>query len=67
MSMSNIEYSALKKKSGLHNWGFMTSKSEFDFDLDELETAMDADDLYEPDLVHQNQFGEYYALQDNEE
>lgn len=66
MSMSNIEYSALKKKSGLHNWGFMHSKHEFDFDLDEMD-AMDIEDVYEPEVLHQNQYGEYYALQDTEE
>jgi hypothetical protein len=66
MSMSNIEYSALKKKAGLHNWGFLSSKDQFDFDLDELE-EMDIEEMYSPDLVHQNNYGEYYALQDFEE
>lgn len=68
MSMSNIEYISLKKKSGLHNWGYMSSKDEFDFDLDELEAMdMTASDLQSPDLLHQNSYGEYYALQDYEE
>lgn len=65
MSMSNIEYSVLKKKGGLHNWGFMPSKDEFDFDLDEME-IMDMD-IQDGELLHQNSFGEYYALQDFEE
>lgn len=68
MSMSNIEYFSLKKKSGLHNWGYMSSKDEFDFDLDELEAMdMNTTDLQSPDLLHQNSYGEYYALQDYEE
>jgi hypothetical protein len=68
MSMSNIEYSTLKKRKGLHNWGFMSSKDEFDFDLDELEDLdMEVQDIYSPELIHQNSFGEYYALQDYEE
>jgi hypothetical protein len=66
MSMSNIEYSVLKKKAGLHNWGFLSSKDQFDFDLDEL-VEMDIEDIYSPELIHQNGFGEYYALQDFEE
>jgi hypothetical protein len=66
MSMSNIEYSSLKKKAGLHNWGFISSKDEFDFDLDELED-MDVQNAYSPEIIHQNSFGEYYALQDFEE
>lgn len=66
MSMSNIEYSSLKKKAGLHNWGFISSKDEFDFDLDEME-EMDAPNAYSAEIIHQNSFGEYYALQDFEE
>jgi len=67
--MSNIEYSTLKKRKGLHNWGFMSSKDEFDFDLDEIEAMVDLDvpAVQSPDLLHQNSFGEYYALQDFEE
>jgi hypothetical protein len=69
MSMSNIEYSALKKKGGLHNWGFLGAKNEeFDFDMDELEEMeLTVHDVFSPDLLHQNSFGEYYALQDFEE
>ncbi|MCE3234404.1 MAG: hypothetical protein K0Q50_584 [Vampirovibrio sp.] len=68
MSMSNIEYLALKKKAGLHNWGFISSKDEFDFDLDELEEmGVDVQNVYSPEVLHQNSFGEYYALQDFEE
>jgi hypothetical protein len=68
MSMSNIEYSALKKKAGLHNWGFISSKDDFDFDMDELEgMTIDAQAAYSPEVLHQNSFGEYYALQDFEE
>lgn len=69
MSMSNnIEYSVLKKKKGLHNWGFMPSRTELDKEVafnEELE--MDMDGFYPPEVVHQNDFGEYYALQDYEE
>lgn len=68
MSMSNIEYSSLKKKAGLHNWGFMSSKDEFDFDLDEMEGAEESIySGYTPEIVHRNDFGEFYALQDFEE
>lgn len=69
MSMSNIEYSSLKKKAGLHNWGFMSSKGEFDFDLDEKE-GMEVESNYTgytPEVLHRNSFGEFYALQDFEE
>ena len=66
MSMSNIEYSALKKKGGLHNWGFISSKDDFEFNLDEFE-EMDIQNAYSPEVLHQNNFGEYYALQDFEE
>lgn len=69
MSMSNnIEYSVLKKKKGLHNWGFMPSRSELDKEVEmneELELGME--NLYTPEILHQNDFGEYYALQDYEE
>jgi hypothetical protein len=70
MSMSNIEYSSLKKKAGLHNWGFMSSKDEFDFDLDEMEGAQAESNNYAgytPEVLHRNSFGEFYALQDFEE
>lgn len=68
MSMSNIEYSSLKKKAGLHNWGFMSTKDEFDFDLDEMEEVeMGLYTGYSPEVVHRNDFGELYALQDFEE
>jgi hypothetical protein len=40
MSVSNVEYAVLKKKSGLHNWGFSQPKDRFDFDLDELEDLL---------------------------
>ena len=66
MSMSNIEYSALKKKGGLHNWGFLASRDEADLEFAELE-EMEMQDVYSPELLHQNNFGEYYALQDFEE
>ena len=66
MSMSNAEHSSLRKKAGIPKWGFMTSKDEFDFDLDEIE-EMDMESAYSPELLHQNPFGEYYALQDFEE
>lgn len=62
MSMSNIEYSALKRsKGGLHNWGFLNTE-DFETDL-ETETMDDFSD----DFLQQNSFGEYYALQDFEE
>ncbi|WP_373532037.1 hypothetical protein [Vampirovibrio sp.] len=41
MSLSNVEYAYLKKKSGLHNWGFSFRKDRFDFDIDEAEEFMD--------------------------
>lgn len=66
MSMSNIEYSVLKRRGGLHNWGFMSSKDEVGFESGEVET-MDMDMTFQPELLHQNDFGEYYALQDFEE
>lgn len=37
MSVSNVEYAVLKRKSGLHNWGFSQQQNRFDFDLDELD------------------------------
>lgn len=68
MSMSNIEYSALKKRKGLHNWGFMPSRSELENELIITEDSeMDLQNLYSPEIVHQNSLGEYYALQDYEE
>lgn len=66
MSMSNIEYSVLKKKGGLHNWGFMSPRDEADVTIEDIED-MDIQDVYSPELLHQNSFGEYYALQDFEE
>ncbi|HEY9744938.1 MAG TPA: hypothetical protein V6C99_01835 [Oculatellaceae cyanobacterium] len=75
MSMSNnIEYSALKKRAGLHNWGFMPSREDLEldlgYDLDTLET-LEEEDIYASDadqeILHQNELGEYYALQDYEE
>lgn len=83
MSMSNIEYSVLKKRAGLHNWGFMPSKENLEFelgyDLDvltpiDIEELTEAEqDIYaEPEVfsqnnLAQNNLGEYYALQDYEE
>ena len=79
MSMSNIEYSSLKKQAGLHNRGYISPKQEFDFDVDTFETAdlekgdvesIDLDNSFiggPPELLHENGFGEYYALQDFEE
>jgi len=68
MSMSNIEYSSLKKKAGLHNWGFMSAKDNFDFDLDEMgEGDINLYAGYSPEVVQRNDFGEFYALQDFEE
>ena len=66
MSMSNIEYSSLKKQAGMHNWGYLSNNNEFDFDLDELD-AMDMENIYEPEVLHQNTFGEFYALQDGDD
>lgn len=47
MSLSNVEYAYLKKKSGLHNWGLSFQKDRFDFDEDEAndfqDDAMDED------------------------
>jgi len=63
--MSNIEYSALKRKGGLHNWGYI-AKDEFETDIGAL-TEMDMQEVYSPEVLHQNSFGEYYALQDFEE
>ena len=69
MSMSNIEYSALKKRKGLHNWGFMPSRKEAENELEfrDEETDMDLQNFYSPEIVQQNSLGEYYALQDYEE
>lgn len=63
MSLSNVEYISLKRKRGLHNWGGVSSRETLDAELDEL----GAGDLSEPELLHQNSYGEYYALQDFEE
>lgn len=41
MSLSNVEYAFLKKKCGLHNWGFSSSKDRFDFDMDEADIFLD--------------------------
>ncbi len=41
MSLSNVEYAVLKRKSGLHNWGFSNHSNRFDFDLDELDDVLD--------------------------
>jgi hypothetical protein len=41
MSLSNVQYSALKHQSGLHNWGFISHKGQFDFDMDELDALLD--------------------------
>lgn len=65
--MSNIEYSVLKGKGGLHNWGFMSSRDDMDVSFEELMKDMDMQDAYSPEVLHQNNFGEYYALQDFEE
>lgn len=69
MSMSNIEYSVLKKRKGLHNWGFMPSRNELESELTITDDSeMDLQNLYSPpEIVHQNSLGEYYALQDYEE
>ena len=68
MSLSNVEYISLKRKRGLHNWGGVSSRETLDAELDELETReLEAGDLSEPELLHQNSYGEYYALQDFEE
>lgn len=67
MSMSNIEYSALKKKGGLHNRGFLSGE---DFEPELIENLDDLDmeqDAYSSDVLQQNSYGEYYALQDFEE
>ncbi len=66
MSMSNIEYSALKKKKGLHNWGFSPSRLELENEIETLE-SLDLSEGESPELIHENAFGEYYALQDYEE
>lgn len=68
MSLSNIEYSMLKKKRGLHNWGFMASRNEIENDAVSIsDTELDLQNLYTPEILHQNELGEYYALQDYEE
>lgn len=46
MALSNVQYSELKQKSGLHNWGFASSRRnkfdfDFDFDMDELDDVLD--------------------------
>lgn len=65
---NNIEYSVLKKKKGLHNWGFMPSRKEIDQEVElNEELELDMQNLYAPEILHQNDFGEYYALQDYEE
>lgn len=66
MALSNIEYSVLKKRKGLHNRGFLTAKGENEMDTANLEDA-ETQEFYSPELLHQNDFGEYYALQDFEE
>ena len=59
MSMSNIEYSVLKKKSGLHNWGFL---SDEEFDPEEFVES----DVLDYPALRQNAHGDYYTLQDEE-
>jgi len=46
----------------------MSSKDEFDFDLDEIEESdISAYGNYDQEVVQRNNFGEFYALQDFEE
>lgn len=69
---NNIEYAVLKKRAGLHNWAFMPSREELEeeegFDLDAgldefpVEQAIDSQEI-----LHENDHGEFYALQDFEE
>jgi hypothetical protein len=41
LSLSNIQYSVLKHKTGLRNWGFLSVQEGFDFDLNELDDILD--------------------------
>lgn len=43
MPLSNAEYSALKKKRGLHNWGFLPG-DELDLEWDALDLDADTTD-----------------------
>lgn len=39
MTLSNSIYAHLGKR-GLHNWGFLSSKAEFDFEMEALGMSM---------------------------
>jgi hypothetical protein len=69
MSISNnIEYSALKKRAGLHNWAFMPSKDELEDDLGFALNSFQEQDIFSvEEVLQQNDHGEYFALQDFEE
>jgi hypothetical protein len=49
MSLSNVEYAYLKKKSGLQHWGLSFQKNRLDFDEDETNDFQDAALDDEPD------------------
>lgn len=67
MSMSNIEYSVLKKRAGLHNRGFLSLRDEEDI-VSDIAAEEDMMDTISPEVLQLNNYGEYYAaLQDFEE
>lgn len=61
MSLSNVEYSSLKRKhTGLHNWGGFSARELTDPEFTNLEVG-------EPGGMRQNDRHEFYALRDLEE
>jgi len=64
MSLSNVEYSSLKRKhTGLHNWGGFSARELTNPEFGNLEVG----EPMAPALRHQNSQGTFYALQDFEE
>ncbi len=69
MSLSNVEYSVLKKKGGLHNRGFLSLQDEVDIASETLPVlAIEADgQAFFQALVSENPFDNTFAMRDFEE
>ncbi|WP_373531239.1 hypothetical protein [Vampirovibrio sp.] len=64
MALQNVKKTHLKKKTTLHEWPLKNDLSE---KLIESDQDLELESLYTPEIIYQNELGEYYALQDYEE